>query len=89
MCALNIVSPDDYGAVTNVRLDFVVGQTRSCHIVNINDDNICENDPNEHFFSDVVLSGSVLPIIVEPPQTQVIINDTNEPDFGEYDKLKN
>ena len=89
MCILNIVSPDDYGAVTNVRLDFVVGQTRSCHTVNINDDKICENDPNERFFSDLVLGGGVLPITVKLPQTQVIIDDTNEPECGEYDKLKN
>ena len=83
----NIESPDDYGGVTDVRLDFAIGQTRSCHIVNINDDDICENNPNERFFSNLVLGGGVQPIIVEPPQTQVIIDDSNEPECGEYDKL--
>ena len=84
----NIESPEDYGGVTDVRLDFAIGQTRSCHIVNINDDNICENIPNEHFFSNLRLGGGVSRI-VEPPQAQVIIDDTNEPECGEYDKLKN
>ena len=47
----------------------------------------CENNPNERFFSNLVLGGGVQPIIVEPPQTQVIIDDSNEPECGEYDKL--
>ena len=88
LCISNIVSPDDYDEVTDVHLDFVVGQNRSCHVVNINDDDICESDSNENFYSNLVLGGGVLPIIVEPPQTQVVIDDTNEPECGKYDKLK-
>ena len=72
-----------------MRLDFAIGQTRSCHIVNITDDDICENNPIERFFSNLRLGGGVQPIIVEPPQAQVIIDDSNEPECGEYDKLKN
>ena len=68
--------------VSNVRLDFPVGSTRACHAVDIVDDDICENDPNENFFSNLVLGGGVGPIIVEPPQTEVIIDDTNEPECG-------
>ena len=43
---------------------------------------ICEKDPNEIFFSNLVLGGGEGPIIVEPPQTEVIIDETNEPECG-------
>ena len=66
----------------DVVLTFPVGSTRACHVVEITNDDICENDPNELFFPNLVLGGGEGPIIVEPPQTQVIIDDTNEPECG-------
>ena len=78
------VFPDDYERVIDEVLDFAVGQTTACHIVNITDDIICENDPNEFFFSNLVLGGGDQPIDVDPEQAQVIIDDTNEPECGEF-----
>ena len=53
-----------------------------CHIVNITDDDICENDPNESFFSNLVLGGGEQPIMVDPPRAEVIIDDSEEPECG-------
>ena len=78
------VSPDDYTGVADVRLDFTIGQDRACHRVSIIDDDICEIDPNESFFSSLEFGGGELPITVDPSLTEVIIDDTNQPDCGEY-----
>ena len=80
---LNTVSPLDYGGVSNVRLDFAVGDERVCHLVSIVDDDICEIDPYENFFSNLVFGGGEQPILVDPPRTEVIIDDTNQPECGE------
>ena len=77
------VFPDDYERVIDEVLNFAVGQTMACHIINITDDNICENNPNEFFFSNLVLGGGDQPIVVDPEQAQIIIDDTNEPECGE------
>ena len=79
-----VVSMDDYEPVTSEVLDFAVGQTAACHDVNIIDDNICENDPNESFFFNLILGGGEQPIDVEPEQIQVIIDDTDEPECSEF-----
>ena len=75
------MSPGDYLDV-DVRLGFMVGDTISCRFVDISDDNICENEPNEFFNADILLRGSEGPINVVPSQSMVIIDDTNEPECG-------
>ena len=80
---LKTVSPLDYGGVANVRLDFAVGDVRVCHLVSIVDDDICEIDPNENFFSNLVFGGGDHPIHADPPRTEVIIDNTNHPECGE------
>ena len=70
--------PDDYEPVTNEVLNFALGQTMACHIINITDDNICEN---EFFFSNLVLGSGEQPIDLDPEQAQVIID---EPECGEF-----
>ena len=80
---LNAVSPDDYGSVVDVRLDFNLGQDRACHRVSIVDDDICEINPNENFFSNLEYGGGEQPIRVDPARTEVIIDDTNQPECGE------
>ena len=80
MCFL--VFPDDYVSVINLVLDFVVGEERACHDININDDDICENYLNEIFFSNLELDSRGRRIDVDPEQAQVIIDDTNELECG-------
>ena len=91
LCAINVlltihmcflVFPDDYVLVIDQVLDFVVGDERACHVIDINDDDICENFPNEDFFSYLVLDSRGRRIDVDPEQAQVIIDDTNELECG-------
>ena len=48
--------------------------------IDIIDDEICEMEPDEHFFSCLSFVGGVLPIAVNPDSAQVIIDDRSEPD---------
>ena len=82
MCFLAF--PDDYESVINEVLDFVVGQDRVCHNISITDDDICENDPNDSFFSNLEVGSRGRRIDVDPEQAQVIIDDTNELECGEF-----
>ena len=74
------VSPDDYGAVTNVIITFTTGQTRATHRIIINQDDICENSPNENLFSNIVLNSGEPPINLIRRRAAIIIDDTNEPE---------
>ena len=75
------VAPGDYGAVTNEIITFVEGQMRATHTIIINQDDDCENDPNENFFSNISLnSGQQQLISVIRPRAEVIIDDTDEPE---------
>ena len=77
------MSPDDYTDISNVRLDFDIENDRACHHFGIRNDGICEIDPNESFFSSLEFGGGEQPIIVDPSLTEVIIDDTNQPECGE------
>ena len=81
---LNAESPCDYIGVANVRLDFTTGDERACHRVGIIDDDICEDDPNEYFFSSLEFAGGEQPITVDPSLTEIIIDDTNQLECGEW-----
>ena len=72
------VAPGDYGAVTNQIITFVENQMRATHTIIINQDDDCENDPNENFFSNIAFNSGTLPISVIRPRAEVIIDDTNE-----------
>ena len=61
---------------------FSRGDTVMCHRIPIIDDNICEVNPAESFFSDLTYVSGILPIDVSPPVAEVIINDENEPECG-------
>ena len=67
----------------DIPLMFGVGDLHVCHDVNILDDNDCET-PYEDFFSILEYDSVDMPIIITRPRTQVIINDTAEPECGEY-----
>ena len=66
-----------------MRLDFASGDERACHNVSIIDNDICEDNPNENFFSSLEFGGGEQPITIDPAQTEVIIDDTNQPECGE------
>ena len=53
---------------------------RVCHSINIINDDVCESDPNEHFFSDLALRSGMPPINILPMTARVIIDDTAEPE---------
>ena len=70
----------DYEEVVDEQLVFNTGDTRVCHSITILQDNVCESDPNEYFFSNLSYVSGVQPISIDPPTAQVIIDDTNEPE---------
>ena len=72
------VAPGDYGAMTNQIIAFTAGQMRATHRIIINQDDECEDDPNENFFSNIALDSGTLPISVIRPRAEVIIDNTNE-----------
>ena len=74
------VSPADYDGVANGILTFNLGDERVTHTIIINQDDICENDPYEDFFSNLALNSGIQPITVIRPRAQIIINDTLEPE---------
>ena len=79
-------SPSDYTAIVAEDLVFPLNATRVCHRVQINQDNICEIDPEpfEDFFSNLQYESGEMPIIINRPQTRVLIDDTNEPECGKW-----
>ena len=77
------MSPDDYGGVIGQLIQFNTGDTNQTHMILSEQDNICEIDPNEFFFSNITLVGGVQPIDVIQPLATVIIDDTMEPECSE------
>ena len=72
------MSSDDYNAVINQLLVFNLGDERVTHTITISQDNECEDDPLENFFSNLALVSGVQSIAVIRPRAQVNINDTLE-----------
>ena len=70
----------DYDAVNGEIVQFAMGDTFQTHTIIINDDNVCENEPNEFFFSNISLGTGVQPIFVIQPQANVTIDDAAEPE---------
>ena len=77
-------APDmDYDAVNGEIVQFAMGDTFQTYTIIINNDDMCENDPNEFFFSNIALDTGVEPIFVINPQANVTINDAAEPECRE------
>ena len=76
------VSPVDYGGVSGQIIQFNTGDVNQIHRINITQDEDCEIDPIELFFSNIVLDSGVQPIEVIRPLATVFINDTLEPECG-------
>ena len=75
-----IVAPDDYEAVTSSVIQFNVGDIRVTHTIRINQDHICETDPNEAFFSDIAFNTGMQPINVTRETATITIDDSAEPE---------
>ena len=73
----------DYRAIVAENLIFSLGQRLVCHMVQIIQDNICEMVPEEFFFNLQYESG-IMPIIINPNQIRVLIDDANEPECGKW-----
>ena len=76
-------SPVDYVGGSGQIIQFNTGDINHTHTITITQDQFCEDDPNEYFFSNIVLVSGVQPIQVIQPQTNVTIDDSLEPECGE------
>ena len=65
-------------------IEFLPGDTNKMHRIMIVNDNICEIDPDEDFFSSIT-SAIGFDVMVTEPLARVVINDALEPECGEYD----
>ena len=68
-------------------IQFNTGDTTKTHTIFIEQDHICETDPNEFFFSNIVLDSGVQPIQVIHPQVNITIDDRSEPECGKDRQL--
>ena len=68
-------------------IQFNTGDTAKTHTIFIEQDQICETDPNEFFFSNIVLDSGVQPIQVIHPQANITIDDRSEPECGKDRQL--
>ena len=75
------VSPDDYVAISGQIIQFNVGDTSHTLTLSVANDGMCET-PNESFYVRISLVSSTGSITISPSQTQVFINDVNEPECG-------
>ena len=80
------VSPDDYQSVSGQIIQFNTGDSSKTHIININNDQLCEGYLEE-FFSNITLMSGVPPIEVIVPRAMVAIYDFFEPECGTYVRL--
>ena len=78
------VVDNDYVAVSGQLIQFNAGDVIQMHTIDIIDDDECEKDPNETFFSDITLDSGIPEISVTVPQATVIIIDTDEPECGKF-----
>ena len=63
-------------------IQFNAGDVTQTHTITISDDDECEKDPNENFFSNITLDSGIPDIAVTVPQATVTINDTAEQECG-------
>ena len=76
------VSRNDYVAISGQIIQFNVGDTNHTLTLSIANDGMCETQ-TESFFVRISLVSSTGSITISPSQTQVFIDDVNEPECGE------
>ena len=65
-------------------VQFNAGDMTRTHTIIINDDDECEKDPNENFFSNIALDSGIPEITVTVPRAMVTIDDIAEPECGKH-----
>ena len=73
---------NDYVPVSGQIIQFNRGDVSQTHTITINDDDLCEKDQNENFFSNIVLVSGIPDIDVTVSQATVTIDDTAESECG-------
>ena len=63
-------------------IQFNAGDVTQTHTITINNDNECEDDPNENFFSNIALNSGIPDITVTVPQATITIDDSGELECG-------
>ena len=75
------MSPGDYGGVIGQLIQFNTGDISKTQNITINEDQLCEIDPEEFFLSSMtVASGAAIDVV--QPQARVSITDSSEPECG-------
>ena len=64
-------------------LAFTRGDSQRCHIVNITQDDVCEHPDPDDFFANLAYVSGRQNIFMVRDRTQVLIDDSNEPECGE------
>ena len=77
----------DYTGVVGISLAFEVGDQRVCSDIHIIDDDICETEPVEDYFASLQYVSGDQPIIIDPSNTYVIINNNAEPECGKISAI--
>jgi hypothetical protein len=72
------VADGDYVPVAGEIIQFIAGDVTQTHTIILNDDNECEENPNENFFSNIALDSGIPDITVTVPQATVTIDDSGE-----------
>ena len=67
------VADGDYVPVAGEIVQFNKGDVTKNHTIIINDDNECEKDPNENFFSNIALDSGIPDITVTVPRAMVTL----------------
>ena len=77
-CALTGAgSPNrDYNAISGNIIQFNTGDASKTFTITINQDSICEDDPNKYFYSTLSLVSPTHRIILSPPRAVIHINDS-------------
>ena len=76
------VADGDYVPVAGEIIQFIAGDVTQTHTIILNDDNECEENPNENFFSNIALDSGIPDITVTVPQATVTIDDSGEVGCG-------
>ena len=79
---LSLVQGIDYVGQT-ANLTFAYRDSRSCHTVDILQDDVCEHPELEDFLANLAYVSGIQNINIIRNRTQVLIDDSNEPECGE------
>ena len=82
LCTTTAVVDGDYVPVSGQIIQFNRGDVTQTHTILISDDDECEKNLNEMFFSGISLDGGIPDITLTVPRAAITINDTAELECG-------